>query len=692
LWAGVVGVVDVATPGAAIAGGHALLIGIGDYAESGLMSLNGPDNDIALIRSVLKARVGLSDGDIVTLLDAQATHTAVQKAFADLAARVKPDDFVYIHYSGHGSYTDDKTQPGKVDQTWVTYGSRARKLRGLDDHDVLDKEINLWLQPIYKVTPNVVFVSDSCYSATVSRAARAQGARAAPTARAAPADPRTHPLGAQPFAPNAAMPGVRIGAARDWETAVEVDPNDGGACADKKRCDGVFTWYWAQALQRAAPGDRWSDVFNRTYSMVVTRPYVLQRPQQEGHGERSVFGGELSAVKATVSIAAIDSKAGTARLAAGQVSGLTPGSVYRQYAPGRPGGLGDARVELTSVEPMSALGTVRGATLAVGDSVVEETHAYSFKPIRIFVDADKATPVDQAVLAQIVAALRGLKGFEIAAKPADAAWIIHVFRPDLDARPATPASSTLTMPLPPSKSGKPLAAWVQDARGAPLASSLQVSLADPKTGVAALSDGLTRFARAREVANLDAASATRAMNVQLTAYRADPSCRQDCFFRPSDTADRQPYRKFAAGQLADAESMSLKCGDVLSVSLKNVDGDKQSWYVYLLDIGPDGVIRAVFPTRYDNQDAARLTAGETRDLKDQTVLVLNATGIETLKLIATTEPIDVRLFETPLQVVASRSSLNPLESLLAQAMTSRAAVEHKDVTDWRTSQASFDVR
>lgn len=68
----------------------------------------------------------------------------MRHAFAELAERVRPGDFVYIHYSGHGAQTQDLNGDGRSgkDQTWVTYGARTGKFEGEDDHGVLDDEIN----------------------------------------------------------------------------------------------------------------------------------------------------------------------------------------------------------------------------------------------------------------------------------------------------------------------------------------------------------------------------------------------------------------------------------------------------------------------------------------------------------------------------------------------------------------------
>ena len=112
---------------------HALLIGIENYPAGEVKALRGPRNDIAAMERLLKIRFGIPRSNIVTLLDDQATHGKLRTAFAELARRTRPGDFVYIHYSGHGAQTRDLNgdERGGQDQTWVSCGpvQRRRRLR-----------------------------------------------------------------------------------------------------------------------------------------------------------------------------------------------------------------------------------------------------------------------------------------------------------------------------------------------------------------------------------------------------------------------------------------------------------------------------------------------------------------------------------------------------------------------------------
>ncbi|MCP4396513.1 MAG: hypothetical protein GY801_04245 [bacterium] len=114
----------------------------------------------------------------------------MEQTFTTLIDVVQPGDFVSIYYSGHGSQTKDLNgdeDDGK-DEIWIPYGARKDARAQKNNYDVLDDEIEVWLAALYEKTRNVVFVSDSCHSATVSR-------REAVVSRAVEEDLRPHLLG-----------------------------------------------------------------------------------------------------------------------------------------------------------------------------------------------------------------------------------------------------------------------------------------------------------------------------------------------------------------------------------------------------------------------------------------------------------------------------------------------------------------
>jgi len=272
---------------------YAILIGIDEYSGSGFGQLQGAKNDIALIEKVLMGRLQFKQANIYKLLDHDANHTKIAAAFTQLAERVDSGDSVYIHYSGHGSETPDlngdEKDNRKLDSTWVSYGSRvsadavpspkadgsrsgapltaAEVSASIDNFDILDDELNGWLAKISAKTDQLVFVSDSCHSGTITRGGNDPSQLGT---RGIIEDTRHHPLGALP-AVSGNLAGIRISACRDKEEAGEYRGPDG-------KPHGIFSLFWAQALEQAQPQDTWEMLAKRTGALVEANATRGQHP------------------------------------------------------------------------------------------------------------------------------------------------------------------------------------------------------------------------------------------------------------------------------------------------------------------------------------------------------------------------------------------------------------------------------
>jgi hypothetical protein len=683
---------------------HALLIGISDYAGStGVKSLMGPPNDIALVQDVLRKRFGVADKNIVTLLEKQATHSAIQKAFEELAARVKEGDFVYIHYSGHGSTRENKNGRGGYDQTWVTYGSRNKNFSAPDNRDVLDKEINLWLQPLYrkahaaakekKDSIDIVFVSDSCHSGTMARRIAGDGVT---NVREVNPDPAPYPQ-IIPAESSSSLPGVRIGAARDTESAIELDPRNGKECKDPKHCTGVFTWHWVRALHQAKPGEQWGDVFKRSFTMVTADRYSAQRPQQEGHAERPIFGGAFAAPSLTVAVTEVDATKGTARLGAGAASGVSKGSVYRLYTATN-GNHGDVpELEVTDAsEATTSEAKLLSGTVQVGDLVTEVRHAYQFNSTRLYVSGDFAKDLDQPLIQAIqgpVSELADFSGFQLVPDRAHADLLLYVLHPKKNADGQYVHDESTRQRLPQSFRTQPPEVWVVTPQDQVLHDNMRISFSDMQEGMRVLQKNLQAFARAREVRGLNAPGTPPRISVQVSVLRPDAICGTECRYAPSDMQRTIPHRKISSYELGDACTI-VQRGDSITFSIQNKDR-QLSWYVYLLNIAPDGTVNPIFPTGDDIQERARLKGGEGVDLdalkeEERAWLQLNDLGVETVKLIVSRNPIDVQLLENR-GGYERKGDLNPLERLLRAAGRGRRDNQALTIDDWGTLQADYEV-
>jgi len=645
---------------------HALLIGIENYNHPDITNLGGAINDVKLMQGVLRTRFDFQDEDFTILLDKQATHTGIENAFKTLIKRVQPNDFVYIHYAGHGSQTPDLNgdERNGQDQTWVSFGTRQPgRENEKDNYEVLDDEINAWLAKIYAKTDHVIFVSDSCHSATVARGN-------APVSRGLEPDKRSHPLGRMAYTQLDEYQGIHIGATRDKDFAAETAGDDG-------KYYGLFTWHWAKALQQAQVGETWNEVFKRAYTPVFSIRGEAQRPQLEGERYRQVFGGGFSPPVATVAVSSV--KGEMVKIQAGATAGVTVGSIYRLQSENR------ARLEMTKVGNFESEGktTVVGA-FKVGDLVVEKSHAYRFDPIKVYLSADY--PKDRPLLQAIRAAFQGtseLPGYVLTNKPEQTDLRLQLLRPKRG-RDGQAIYEKDNDALPKSFPNQSPELWILTPDQHLLHKKLQIKFDDPSKGLELVKYNLKHLARVREIKALQSPyrGAALPVTVQTDIFTPCPTG-GDCM----QVHDLGLYEKKGTFRLQEIGKHPLNEDDMLSFTLHNKS--RRDYYCYLINISPDGTIYAIYPDPDEGMEYARVKAGEKRELIEQVVLILKNVGEQTLKLIATTRPIDVSL----LQEEGFKGKANPLERLLLNALHgARARLLRMSNHEWFTGQVTFEVK
>lgn len=88
---------------------HALLIGVGDYQDSRVQDLQGPQADIEAMKKALIDHWAFEERNIRTLVDRQATRAHIMQELDALATRSKAGDQVFVYFSGHGTSSEDGT-------------------------------------------------------------------------------------------------------------------------------------------------------------------------------------------------------------------------------------------------------------------------------------------------------------------------------------------------------------------------------------------------------------------------------------------------------------------------------------------------------------------------------------------------------------------------------------------------------
>lgn len=137
---------------------HALIIGVGEYKVSGVMSLKGVPNDMQSAKQMAVA-MSIPEDNITYLRDHQATAEQIRQAIQDLNARVRPGDRVFVYYSGHGTrWVDPKGNPDHC----------TEGLLSTDGQAITNTEVGELLSPIANKTDKLMVFYDACHSGGIA--------------------------------------------------------------------------------------------------------------------------------------------------------------------------------------------------------------------------------------------------------------------------------------------------------------------------------------------------------------------------------------------------------------------------------------------------------------------------------------------------------------------------------------------
>lgn len=345
---------------------RALLVGVSNYCRDGSGAQCGSQgkywwdlnsgNDVDAVGEVLISdKFGFKKEEIKTLKTTEeTTHESIVRTFKSfLVEQTGPGDIVYFHFSGHGSQVEDDRSErnpklgdeldGK-DETLV-----PSDYAGLRDgqNDIRDDEIEQLLAGL--AGRHVTMTVDSCHSGTITRGGRslARGMRLTRAVAPNPRGAQDGPSGL--FAANAALPRslVVISAARNDQGAFEtVD--------DESRTKmGAFTASLLGAFKNAGDETTYRDLFERI-NAEFTRKHGNQDPQLEGSRDNVLFSGVVRPPQPYINVEVRDGKV---LLKAGSLQGMTAGSRFSVYPPGKDSKTGSpvARAEITAVGPTASV-------------------------------------------------------------------------------------------------------------------------------------------------------------------------------------------------------------------------------------------------------------------------------------------------------------------------------------------------
>ena len=163
---------------------YALLVGIDGYLVP--QPLNGCVADVRDYEEFLRGRIDHEAYHLHlrTLIDADATRTAVLAGLREHLGQAGPKDSALFVFCGHGSQQpslNSRIEPDGLDETLVCYDSR------LGGSDLADKEIARWLEELSPGGAHILVILDCCHSGSGTRdGVAADGAALVANVRSAP--------------------------------------------------------------------------------------------------------------------------------------------------------------------------------------------------------------------------------------------------------------------------------------------------------------------------------------------------------------------------------------------------------------------------------------------------------------------------------------------------------------------------
>jgi hypothetical protein len=335
---------------------YALIVAASDYPNLDQKYwLKGPKNDEALIRDYLlnSAPVKFAPQNVVALGTGDGlqlgTHQAILDNMARIAETAKPGDFVYLHFSGHGTQQpaiDDTTEPDGRDEVFLPADTRMAPPDNpkFYPNALTDDEMSGALKAIRKTGAFVWIVFDSCFSGTMTR-----GAPGDVLAMDRKIDPADLGIPDSAFAQPAALDVAQSSDRAIPMAAASADGDDadlGGMVAffaatseptqehgfpvtqaDGSTADvpyGIFTYSIFSSLAKN-PGQTYRQLAQSVLADYASQNLLRPTPMFEGKLDAPVFGSADAAAAEQWPIA-LASDNTTMTISAGQLHGLAAGT------------------------------------------------------------------------------------------------------------------------------------------------------------------------------------------------------------------------------------------------------------------------------------------------------------------------------------------------------------------------------
>jgi len=415
------------------AGKWALLVGVTKYDNLAASShLNGPANDVKLLRATLIGRYGFPAGNVVSLTEDEGQpqlrpiRANIVREFKRLSEIARPGDQVVVLFAGHGDRQPESDPPDPISpepdgideiflpadvKPWKGYPERV-------PNAVADKELRDLLGAITNKKAYVWAIFDCCHSSSMSRelpggdvARQLPPGILVPDAELAKARERAGKRpGRGDQAPDAKVSPVASGpakeylvatfACREFETTPECPLPSNSATA---KSHGLLTYSLVSGLEKSAASGTpltYRELMQRVQASYLARPQGAPTPTIVGVGQDRVLLGSEKPVRPKITLLRVK---GDYIANVGDLHGITPGSVLSVFSPAgekeKSRILGHVRVEqvrpLESVVlPVEYAGMPKPAELPATGLCEVVAVDFSVRHLRVGVESNQRGPED----------------------------------------------------------------------------------------------------------------------------------------------------------------------------------------------------------------------------------------------------------------------------------------------------------
>lgn len=339
----------------------ALLVGASKYPSlDSRLQLEGPVNDVELMRHVLTNRFGAKAKNICRLSDADDADAAptfdnIEREIMRIAAQARRGDHVLIYLAGHGTQApDSRSEPDEVDGLDELFLPRDVGVwngrSGQVANAISDDRLGDWLTRIRHSGAFVLLVVDACHSGTVSRSDGPVARGVTGNALSIPAAHARIPPFDTPKQPEVSGLGefVAIYATHPKERTFEQPLPSGGDV------HGRFSWALGQVLLEEQLALNYREVARRLGWYYQQAGWQSARPLMLGTALNNQFLGSRDC-RPCGRFRLTEGDKDTLQLDAGSLHGLTHGTVLAVFS--EPGVLGTepiGHVRIVSAGPLQS--------------------------------------------------------------------------------------------------------------------------------------------------------------------------------------------------------------------------------------------------------------------------------------------------------------------------------------------------